>query len=135
MKNIKLKLKEEKGFTMQDIIVASVIILVFVGAVIMLMTAIYKNNIKTKLNSQMTVCAVQILEDIDKISYEDAQTKTAQYYINKYSIPSGFKVSLEFENYGENLKDIIKIVNLKISYTFRGETEEFNVQRLKIKEI
>ena len=32
-------------------------------------------------------------------------------------------------------EDIIKIVNLKISYTFKGETEEFNVQKLKIKEM
>ena len=69
MKNIKLKLKEEKGFTMQDIIVASVIILVFVGAVIMLMTAIYKNNIKTKLNSQMTVSSriLQIAKKSKKV--------------------------------------------------------------------
>lgn len=135
MKNVKLKLKDEKGFTVQDIIAASIIIFVFVGSVTMLMNAIYENNIKTKLNSKMTIYAVEILEDIDKISYEEAQSKTAQYYIDRYSIPNGFEVSLEFQNYGENLEDIIKIVNLKISYTFKGETEEFNVQKLKIKEM
>ena len=86
----------------------------------------------------MTFYAVQILEDIDKLSYEDAQNMTGAEYKEQFSIPNGFNVDLQLTDYGEGkpyIKDVIKIVNLKISYTVAGETEEFTVKRLKIKEI
>ena len=135
MNTIKLKLKSDKGFTMQDVTVACVIFTIFVGLITMLMTYVYKTNIKTTLTSQMATYAVQILEDIDKISYVDAQKRTGSYYKSQFKIPAGFNVDLELTNYGENTEDVIKIVNLKITYTLQGDTTEYTVQRLKIKEI
>ena len=114
MNTIKLKLKSDKGFTMQDVTVACVIFTIFVGLITMLMTYVYKTNIKTTLTSQMATYAVQILEDIDKISYADAQKRTGSYYKSQFKIPAGFNVDLELTNYGENTEDVIKIVNLKI---------------------
>lgn len=136
--NLKEKIKTEKGFTLQDLVIACLIITLFVGIIGTLMYLVYKTNIKADLTSQMCVYAVQILEDIDKISYEEAQTMTGSAYKEKFSIPSGFNVQLEFSNYGEgveNIQDVMKIVNLRISYTILGEEEEFTVQRLKIKEL
>lgn len=135
MNKIKLKLKSDKGFTMQDVIVACIILTIFVGTIAALMTSVYKTNIKTRLTSQMATYAVEILEDIDKISYADAQERTGSYYKSKFQIPAGFDVNLELTDYGENTEDVIKIVNLKIAYTLQGDTTEYTVQRLKIKEI
>ena len=132
------KLKTEKGFTLQDLVIACLIITLFVGTIGSLMFLVYKTNIKADLTSQMCLYAVQILEDIDKISYEEAQTMTGSVYKEKFSIPDGFNVQLDFSNYGEgveNIQDVMKIVNLKISYSILGEEEEFTVQRLKIKEL
>ena len=78
--------------------------------------------------------AVEILEDIDKVSYEEAQTKTGEYYRGLFSIPEGFDISLEFNDYEDGEEDLIKIVNLRIAYTLQGETNEYEVQKLKIKE-
>lgn len=136
--NLNNKINSEKGFTMQDLLIACFIIIVFVGIISSLMYTVYKINLKTKLMSQMTVYAVKILENIDKISYEEVQTKTAQEYKNEFSIPNGFDVQIQISNYiedADSIDDVIKIVNLKLSYTFRNETEEFTVTRLKIKEI
>lgn len=135
LEKIKLKLKSEKGFTMEDLVAAIIILTIFVGTITALMTSVYRINVKTRLTSQMATYAVKILEDIDKISYEDAQTKTGNYYKSKFQIPAGFDVNLELSNYGENTEDVIKIVNLKIQYSLQGETTEYVVQRLKIKEI
>ncbi len=135
---LKINLKSENGFTMQDLLIACFIFVAFVGIIGTLMYSVYHINIRANLTSQMTFYAVQILEDIDKLSYEDAQNMTGAEYKEQFSIPNGFNVDLQLTDYGEGkpyIKDVIKIVNLKISYTVAGETEEFTVKRLKIKEI
>ena len=135
---LKINLKSENGFTMQDLLIACFIFVAFVGIIGTLMYSVYHINIRANLTSQMTFYAVQILEDIDKLSYEDAQNMTGAEYKEQFSIPNGFNVDLQLTEYGEGkpyIKDVIKIVNLKISYTVAGETEEFTVKRLKIKEI
>lgn len=137
-KNLIFKIKSDKGFTMQDLLVACFIFILFTGLVASLMYQVYETNSRANLTMQMCIYAVQILEDIDKISYEDAQTKTGADYKEQFSIPSGYNVELQFTDYGEGkdyIEDLIKIVDLKISYTISGQTEEFNIRRLKIKEM
>lgn len=132
-----INLKSENGFTMQDLLIACFIFVAFVGIIGSLMYSVYNLSIKSNLTSQMTFYAVQILEDIDKLSYEDAQEMTGDKYKLQFAIPDGFNVDLQLTDYGEGkeyIKDVIKIVNLKISYTISGETEQFAVKRLKIKE-
>ncbi len=136
--NIKINLKSQKGFTLQDLVIACLIFTAFVGIIGTLMYSVYQNSIRADLSSQMTVYAVKILEDIDKISYEDAQLMTGDQYKAKFSIPAGFDVDLQLTDYGEGvtyIEDVMKIVNLKISYTLAGETEEITIKRLKIKEM
>lgn len=135
VEKIRLKIKSENGFTMQDLLAGCLILTIFVGTIAGLMTYVYKTNMQTRLMAQMASYAVEILEDIDKISYEDAQNKDGNYYKEKFSIPAGFNVDLQFSDYGENLEDVIKIVNLKVSYTFNNDTTEYKIQRLKIKEM
>ena len=118
---------------MQDLLIACFIITLFVGIITTMMSSTFKVNAKTKLTSQMTLYAVQILEDIDKISYEDVQKKTGEDYKRQFSIPEGYDVSLNILDYGK--QDVIKIVDLKISYILNGETNDFTVKRLKIKEM
>ena len=135
IEKIRLKIKSENGFTMQDLLAGCLILTIFVGTIAGLMTYVYKTNMQTRLMAQMASYAVEILEDIDKISYEDAQDKDGNYYKENFSIPAGFNVDLQFSDYGENLEDVIKIVNLKVSYTFNNDTTEYKIQRLKIKEM
>ena len=131
-------IKSNKGFTMQDLIIATLIITIFVGLIGTLMYSVYNVNIRTDLTSQMATYAVQILEDIDKISYDEVTSELADTYKSKFSIPAGFDLNIEVSNYGEginNVQDVIKIVNLTISYELTGDVQQYSVQRLKIKEI
>ena len=70
-------IKSNKGFTMQDLIIATLIITIFVGLIGTLMYSVYNVNIRTDLTSQMATYAVQILEDIDKISYDEVTSELA----------------------------------------------------------
>lgn len=135
---IKNKLKSNKGFTIQDVLIACFIITVFVGLITTMLYSVYRENIKATLMSKMTVYAVQILENIDKISYEEVQNKTISEYREEFSIPEGFNIQIEISNYGENSAsrdDVIKIIKLTISYTMGDVPEEISIKRLKIKEI
>ena len=134
----KLNIKSENGFTVQDLLIAIFIIMLFAALISTTMFSVYKNNAKVNVSAQMATYAVQILEDIDKISYEEVNSDLSQTYASKFSIPSGYNIDIQVSNYGEgvkNVQDIIKIVKLTISYTLQGETEEFSVQKLKIKEM
>ncbi len=138
VKLVKLNIKSEKAFTMQDLVIALVIIMLFVGIIGSTMYLAFKNNAKTNLTSQMTFYAVQIIEDIDKISYEEAITKTGDDYKSQFQIPDGYMVEVSFSNYGEgieNVQDVIKIVDVKLSYTIAGDTVDYSIEKLKIKEI
>lgn len=137
-KTLKNLIRSNKGFTMQDLAIATLIITIFVGLISTLMYSVYKTNVKTNLTSQMATYAVQILEDIDKIPYEEVKPELADEYKSDFSIPESFNISIEVSNYGEgvnNVQDVIKIVKLNISYTILNETEEFSIQKLKIKEM
>ena len=123
---------------MQDLIIACFIITAFIGIITTVMYSAYKTNAKAYLMSQMTMYSVSILEDMDKISYEDVQTKSIEEYRQQFSIPEAFNINIEINNYGqelENAEDVIKVVKLSMSYTFKGETEEFTVKKLKVKEM
>ncbi len=132
--NNKLNIKKENGFTMQDLIAACFIIIIFVGIISTYMYSVYNSNIRASLIAQMTTYAVQILEDIDKISYDEVDSSLASSYYSTFSIPNSYDIVLEVSDYGENLEDVIKIIKLTISYTFKDDTEEFTVTRLKIRE-
>ena len=79
-KTLKNLIRSNKGFTMQDLAIATLIITIFVGLISTLMYSVYKTNVKTNLTSQMATYAVQILEDIDKIPYEDVKPELADEY-------------------------------------------------------
>lgn len=130
-------LKSESGFTMYDLILAMFLITLFVGLIASLMYSAYKINAETNLMMQASAYSVQILEDIDKIAYEEVDSSLASKYKSDFSIPVGFNVNIEVSKYGEeqNLQDVMKIVKLTISYEFSGNTENVTITRLKIKEI
>ena len=138
MKKIKVNFKSEKAFTMQDLIIAILIIGIFVALIGNLMYNSYMNKVVANLTAQMSMYSVEILEDIDKISYEEVQTKTPEQYRAKFAIPDGFDIKIEIRDYIEGQQeeqDLMKIVKLTLSYTIQGKKQDFVVERLKIKEL
>ena len=137
-KIMKLNMKSNKGFTMQDLIIAIFILTILAGFISGIMYSVYATNVKSILTAQMTTYAVEMLEDIDKISYEEVNSNLSEVYHEKFGLSDDFNVNIQVSNYGEGMQyveDVIKIVNLTISYNALGNTEEFSVKRLKIKEM
>lgn len=134
--NKKLNIRSPKGFTMQDLIGAVIIFVMFMGVLAGIMNVVYKLNLKIRMTAYATNYAIVILEDIDKISYANVQNSLASSYKEKFKIPDGFNVDLQIEEItNENLiTGVIKKVKLRISYNLQNETEDIYIERYKMKE-
>ena len=130
--------KQEKGFTMQDLIIAIGIILLIGGTISSIYLSIYSIQSDTKLDAIATLYAIQITEYIDKISYEEVTNEIDIDAIKqKFNISNGFKVGVNVTNYekdGENL-DIVKKVKIELSYNIENKDRKIVFNRLKIKEL
>ena len=133
----KQKLKSEAGFTMTDLAAALIIFSIFAGLIGSLMYSSFKTNLQTKVAGVATSYAIQILEDIDKIGYDEVINGMEDAYRTKFKIPTQFDINMEISNYNEGnaRADLIKIVKLTMTYHFAGTSEEVVINRLKIKEI
>ncbi len=131
-KRIQLNIASNKGFTMTDVVIALIIFTIFTGTIGSFMYASYKMNLQTKMSGSAVNYAMEILEDIDKIAYEEVTNGMESKYIQKYAIPSGFRLSIQVSNYKE--EDIIKKVKVTVSYELAKNTQDIVIERMKIKE-
>ena len=137
VKTKQIKLKSNKGFTLTDLAAALVVFTIFAATVSTLLYTAFKMNIQTKLSATAVNYAIQILEDIDKISYEEVNSGIESMYRQKLSIPVEYKVLIEVSNYneGNDKEDLIKLVNLTITYEIAGINDKIAIQKLKVKEV
>ncbi len=131
-------LKSNKGFTMQDAVVAIIIILLFSGTIGSLYMAIYKLKADTMVDSVASLFMVQIMERIDKVSYEKVEESEIPALISKmrddFSIPDAFKINVEVLP-DANTDKYVKTVQVTINYSFSGRDMQIVMKRLKVKEL
>jgi len=138
MKYTKRILKLNKGFLLQDLGIALIIIMLFAGTIGAAYISVYQVQADTQIDSVATLFTVQIMEYIDKIAYEEVTidkiptlTETIR---SNFDIPSTFQINLEVIP-SANEKDLVKSVKLTLNYTFSGEEKSIIIERLKVKEL
>ena len=133
----KINFKSNSGFTMTDLVTALIIFSIFTGIIGTLMYNSFKTNLQVKMAGTAANYAIQILEDIDKISYDKVINGMESSYKSKFSSPNGFDLSIEVSNYNEGTdkEDLIKKVKLTITYSLAENSENLVIERLKVKEI
>ena len=141
---IKNKLKQEKGFGMGDIAVAIIVIFMFIGVIGGGIITIYNIQTTTKMSSIATLYGIQILEEIDRIDYEDVailnnqveNEKFCTTCIDKFKIPSGINIELNVETpTPDNSNNTIKNINLKITANIANRVETIRLNNIKVKEL
>lgn len=136
-KNYKQTIRSNSGFTVTDLVIALIIFLIFSGLVVTAFYSSYVTNAKMKITASATNYAIQILEDIDKITYDEVKNEMEDMYRNKFSIPDGYSLKIEVSNYneGNQKEDLIKNVTLIIAYKVVGDTEKIVINKIKVKEM
>lgn len=133
MKKVIQKLKSNKGFTMQDVIIGMVILTVFAGTIAGSYLAIYKIQAQTQMTAVASLYGIQILENIDRIAYEDVKNGMEDTYKQAYDISDKMDLKIEVSPYGT--EDTLKMIRLTLTYEIAGNTEELVLEKLKVKEI
>lgn len=133
----KKSIKSNQGFTMADLAVAIVILLLFVGTIGGTYLAVYKVQADTKMDSVATLYMVQILEYLDKIGYDEVVDGMEDSLKAQFNIPSRFHIQLEISSYlpQSNSQDLVKTIKLTMNYIFQEQERNLVFTTLKVKEI
>lgn len=132
------KAKSNKGVTMTDVVIGMLILIIFTGILTSSFYKIYSYNLLIRMNAIAVDYTIKILEDIDKMKYEDVTEDLNNTLIADYNIMDNYDVSVKIENYNkddETKKDIIKIVTVDVKYDLKGDQKTYSVSKLKIKEM
>ena len=126
-------LKSNKGFTIQDAGIAIIILLLFAGVIGGSYITIYQVQSETKLSAVTNIYAIQILENLDKISYEEVVNGMEEKYRTEYGIPNTMGLKLEVNSYDQ--ADTVKKIRLTMNYDLSNQSQELVLEKLKVKEL
>lgn len=139
MKEITTKIKQNKGFTAQDVVISIIIIVIFVSLITTLFYNFYISTSAKNRNAIALNCIIDVIEEAKMLNYDELnQTKIEELLgtlkSNK-TIPNGYEVIAELQKYNEldgntEKKDIIKILKVKVQYLVGQKTEKIEISTL-----
>lgn len=132
------KWRENRAATMTDVIVGMIILIMFTGILTTSFYKMYMHNISIRMNAIAVDYAIKILEDVDRMTYEEVTNDLNNTLTQKYTIKENYTINLEIENYNKDdldKQDIIKIVKVTVKYKVADQEQEYTVKKLKIKEM
>ena len=125
--------------TMADIIIAIFILTMFVGVIGSLYYQIVLNSNLVRMNAFAVYYSIKIAENIDKIAYEQVTDALNATVKSDYAIPDDYEVEIQVNPYqregATQEEDIIKMVTIKVTYRCLDETRDYEIKKLKVKEI
>ena len=136
-KEYKKNLKSNKGFTMQDLAIAIIILFLFAGTIGGIYLSIYQIQSDTKLDSIATLYTVQIMEYMDKISYKQVTNGMEDAVRQQFNIPDSFNILIDVSSYlpSQDSEDLVKQVSVTLTYHFNDSDKTIKIERLKVKEL
>lgn len=139
MERIATKIKQNKGFTSQDVVISIIIIVIFVSLITTLFYNFYISTSAKNRNAIALNCIIDVIEQAKMLKYDELdQTKIEELLgtlkSNK-TIPNGYEVSVELQKYNElegntDKKDLIKILKVKVQYLVGQKTEKIEISTL-----
>lgn len=132
--SMKKKFLNNKGVTGIDITISIVILSLFAGLIISLMSSIYKNSIEIQKGANAMAYATIVLEKVDEKAFNEIDENFVNTLINnkEIAIDSNYTINFSTEILEENL---LKKAIVKVSYDINGEQKSLIINKLKIKEI
>lgn len=130
-------IKQNKGISMVDLIIAMVLLSLFVGVIGNLYYQIVLQNNMLRMNAVAVYYAVKVAEGIDKMPYEEVTNELNDTLKQEYEIPDIITIHIEVENYNEtdpSKEDIIRTVKIQTKYICFEKEQTYTIEKLKIKE-
>jgi len=124
--------KKQKGLVGADIIIAVIAIMIFST---LILTMIYNNtleNVKLKKEALAMIYITEIFERIAIESYDNVTVETINNSLSS-KLKENFNVGVSVTNISGS-EDILKKVELTLTYEVAGKKYNCSMQRMKIKE-
>lgn len=132
MKKKNKKILDNKGITGIDLTIGLIILSIFSGLIITLMSAIYMNSIEIQKSANAMAYATIILEKVDEKSFNEIDEDFLTTIEDEIDISSDYNIDFSTDVLEE---DLIKKVVVKVSYDVSGNQKSMTINKLKIKEI
>lgn len=134
MKDKSKKILNNKGVTGIDLTIAIIILSIFAGLIVTLMSSIYENSIEIQKNANAMAYATILLEKVDEKSFDEIGAEFVNTLKNNGEIDIDNNYRIDFST--ETIKDnLFKKVVVKVSYNINEKQNSITISKLKIKEI
>jgi type II secretory pathway pseudopilin PulG len=139
MKIKSLKNKLNRGFTTIDIVVSVTIVMIFTAIITTLFYNFYLTTTARNRNAVATNCLIDVIEQVKMMSYADVSDSTVNSLVEKLTnnktIPKGYTVTSNVTKYNSTTgntskKDVIKILNVTVSYLVGSREEKIEISTL-----
>ena len=129
-------IKNSKGFTQTDIVVAVVAIIFFTTLIVALMTNVKVQSTKLKGKLLANIYLTEALENVGILQYDYVTEENKNLIFPKMTDVFTPQLSISKLTDEDNTKDedVIKMVEVKITYQIGNKTYEETAKRLKVKE-
>ena len=129
-------IKNSKGFTQTDIVVAVVAIIFFTTLIVALMTTVKVQSTKLKGKLLANIYLTEALENVGILQYDYVTEENKNLIFPKMTDVFTPQLSISKLTDEDNTKDedVIKKVEVKITYQIGNKTYEETAKRLKVKE-
>lgn len=137
-----MKIRSEKGISGIDIIVAVILITIFVVMITMLSYQIRNNSEQIERKTQATHYAIEEIERIKSEGFEELPLLSEGKRVIKEEYIEGTSYYLtiyiwdytELENNSDKTPDIVKKVDVEVSYQVNRQTEKVEISTVLSKE-
>lgn len=136
---IKRYFKENKGVTGVDLVVATVVIIIFSGILTSLMASLYKTSVEIQASSIAMAYATIISEKIDEKSFEEvSNNEDFVAYLKakgEVEIPDDYNITVIKASENGLNSEYIKSISIVVSYKVMNNDKSLSLSKLKIKEV
>ena len=127
-------ISNNKGVTGIDLTVAIIILTLYTGIIVTLMSNTYKTSAEIQMGANAMSYATMVLEKVDEKAYEEIDNNfvTKLKSSGEVQMNDNYTVEISTNELEENL---FKKVQVSVKYNLNGEEKSIVINKLKIKEI
>lgn len=127
-------ISNNKGVTGIDLTVAIIILTLYTGIIVILMSNTYRTSTEIQMGANAMSYATMVLEKVDEKAYEEIDNNfvTKLKSSGEVQMNDNYTVEISTNELEENM---FKKVQVSVKYNLNGEEKSIVINKLKIKEI
>lgn len=136
-----MKLRKQNGITGLDIVIAIVVLFIFVSVISIIAYNINSSSKEVELKYEATSIAINEIEIVKNRGFSQYENyDETDGIIEENELKEGFLRTITVQDYtdleGNELKQagIVKKVNVKVAYMFKGKTQKVELSAILSKE-